>query len=124
MILPLFLSAETAFKYVEIKGNKILSKSEIYKNLGLEIPPWYQFWKEHKAKINPKIVSSLQESLENYYRSEGFYHTRVNKHEDNTTVVFQIKEGTPVKIARISIQSNYPIKKLITFKKRARFRAT
>ena len=123
LLLPLLLYPKTTFKYVEISGNKILKKSYIYENLGLTLPPWYQFWKEKKAKVNPKIIPSLQESLENLYRAEGFYHTRIEKVEDNRSVLFKIKEGPYVKVRHIEIESDYPIKDLITFKKGERFRA-
>jgi translocation and assembly module TamA len=123
LLLPLLLFAKTDFKYVEISGNKILKKSFIYENLGLTLPRWYEFWKEKRAKVNPKIIPSLQESLENLYRSEGFYHTRINKEEDNRTVLFKINEGPYVKVNSIEIKSDYPIKDLITFKRGDRFRA-
>ncbi len=124
LLLPLMLLAKAPFRYVDIEGNHILSASYIYENLGLSIPPWYQFWKEHKAKVNPKIIPSLQESLENFYRSEGFYHARISKEEENRTVTFHIKEGPYVKVRHIDIQSDFPIKNLITFREGERFRAS
>ncbi len=123
LLVPALLLGGVHFKYVQIKGNKVLKTSYIYDNLGLSIPKWYQFWKPKKAKVNPKIINSLQEQLENLYRSEGFYHVRIGKKEDNTTVTFLIQEGPYAKVRHVEIQSDYPIKKLITFKKGERFRA-
>ncbi len=123
LLLPALLLADASFKYVQIKGNKLLKTSYIYDNLGLPLPKWYQFWKPKKAKVNPRIVNSLQEQLENLYRVEGFYHTRISKTEDNTTVTFLIKEGPYIKVSHIDIRSDYPISKLITFKEGERFRA-
>ncbi len=124
LLLPaLLLAGNPSFKYVEIKGNKVLKSSYIYESLGLSLPAWYQFWKPKKAKVNPKIINSLQEQLENLYRSEGFYHARIGKKEDNTTVTFLVREGTWVKVRHIDIESLYPIRKLITFSVGERFRA-
>jgi len=122
LLFPLFLYAKSSFVYLEIKGNKALSKSQIYENIGLELPAWYQFWKEKKAKVNPKIVNSLQESLNNFYISEGFYHVKITKKVRKKSVVFHIDEGKPVIIRYIKIQSDYPLKKLITFRQGERFR--
>ncbi len=123
LLVPLLLFSKTTFVYVEVSGNKSFSKSVIFENIGLELPAWYQFWKERKAKVNPKIINSLQESLNNFYISEGFYHVKIDKEENNTTVVFHIKEGKPVLVRHIRIQSDYPIKKLVTFRKKERFQS-
>lgn len=119
----LLFGAHTPFKYLEVEGNKILKTSFIYESLGLPLPAWYQFWREKRAKINPKIINSLQESLEDLYRSEGFYHARIAKKEENTTVTFTVQEGPYVKVRDIEIDSDFPIKKWITFHKGERFRA-
>ncbi len=123
LLFPLLLAATTTFKYVEIDGNKILGKSYIYESLGLSLPPWYEFWKPKKAKVNPRIIPSLQESLETLYRSEGFYHVRIDKREDNRSVRFTIKEGPYVTITKIRTESDFPIADLITFREGDRFRA-
>ncbi len=124
LCFPIFSAAKTPFVYVEISGNKHLSKTEIYENIGLRLPAWYQFWKPKKAKINPKIINSLQESLQNYYISEGFYHIRISKSkEHNDTILFKVNEGKPVKIRNIHLESDYPLHKLIPFKKGERFRS-
>ncbi len=123
LFLPIILLSRENFVYVEIKGNKTFSKSHIYENIGLELPAWYQFWKERKAKVNPKIINSLQESLNNFYISEGFYHVKIDKHEQNATVFFQIHEGKPVRVRYIRINSDYPIKKLIGLHQKERFQS-
>ncbi|RUM64507.1 MAG: hypothetical protein DSZ05_07460 [Sulfurospirillum sp.] len=124
LLFPLLLAAETDFVFVEISGNKTFSKSEIYENIGLELPAWYEFWKPKKASVNPKIINSLQESLSNFYISEGFYHVKINKQEDNRSVRFIVHEGKPVIVRYIKIQSDYPIENLIELHKGERFRTS
>ena len=123
LLFPLQIYAGTDdFVYVEISGNKSFSKSTIFENIGLELPAWYEFWKPEKAAVNPKIINSLQESLSNFYISEGFYHIKIRKKEDNRTVRFLIHEGKPVLVRYIRTESDYPLKKLIAFHKGKRFR--
>ena len=122
LLFPLLLSAETRFIRVEISGNKTFSKTAIFENIGLELPAWYEFWKPKTALVNPKIINSLQESLSNFYISEGFYHVKIGKTEHNRTVRFKIQENEPVNVRYMQIKSDYPIKPLITLHRGERFR--
>ncbi len=112
---------DSSFKFLKITGNKKISTTKIYESLGLKLPAWYQFYKSKKAKINPKIANSLYESLGYFYRSQGFYHTHIEKSENNSTITFKIEEGKPTLVNKIEIKSDYPIKKFIDFKKNERF---
>ncbi len=123
-MIPLALAGENSFKFLKITGNKKVSTVNIYESLGLEIPRWYQFYKEKKAKINPKIANSLYESLGFFYKSQGFYHVQLEKSENNTTITFQIKENKPILVDKVEIKSDFNIKKFITFKKNDRFKTT
>ena len=122
LLFPVLLSAKPRFVYVEISGNTTFSKTTIFENIGLELPAWYEFWKPKKAAVNPKIINSLQESLSNFYISEGFYHVKIAKKAHNQTVHFTIHEGKPVIVRYIKIKSDYPIKQLITLHRKERFR--
>ncbi len=110
-------------KYLDCKGDGTFSESELYDALGLKQPSWYEFWKEKRPKINPKLTTSLQESLQNYYKSEGFYHARVLKKEDNNTVFFSVQKGVPslIKEIKSDLESNY--NSLISYKEGDRFNA-
>ncbi len=127
LLLTLFgisLNATPRFKTLHISGNKAIKTYKIYDALALQTPAWYEFWKEPHPQINPKIANSFQETLEFFYRSQGFYHTRISKKENNTTITFHVKEGKAVHVHTITIKSDININKYITFKKGNRFIAS
>lgn len=120
-LIPLYLHAST-LKKLDFKTDETFKSSELYDVLGIETPSWYQFWKDKTPKINTKIISSLNESLEYFYKSEGFYHTSVKKVETNSSVTFEIAEGKSIHISSIIVQSDENIDDLIRYSKGDRFR--
>ncbi len=127
LLLTLFvalLNASQTFKTLKVQGNHAIKTNAIYDALALPRPSWYEFWKKANPKINPKIANSFQETLSFYYRSQGFYHTIVNKNEDNQSITFTVKEGKAVHVTNITIDSDININKFITFKKGNRFIAS
>ena len=122
LLLPLFLSA-SSMKYLECESSGTFSESELYDALGLKQPAWYEFWKEKRPKINPKLTTSLLKSLENFYKSEGYYHARVQKKEDNATIFFSVKKGTPTVIKEIKSELESRYNALISYEVGDRFNA-
>ncbi len=122
IILPIFLFSEN-LKYLYFKGNKTFDNSTLYEALDLKLPPFILFWKKKAAKINPKSVSFLKESLKGFYEIKGFYNTKITSLENNDSIIFQIKENRPVIVNKIDIKSDFPIKNLILLKKGDRFQA-
>ncbi len=108
IFFPLLLVA-SSLKYLECKTDGTFSQSQLYDALGLKQPAWYQFWKEKRPKVSTQLIPSLQESLQNYYKAEGFYHASVEKQEDNNSVLFRVKKGTPCLIKEIKsdLESRY-----------------
>ncbi len=120
-LLPLYLHAAT-LKKLDFKTDGAFDPSELYTALGIQTPTWYEFWKEKRPKINIKIIPSLNESLEYFYKSEGFYHASVKKVETNSSVTFKIDEGKSIHISSIEIESDTAIDNLISYQKGDRFR--
>lgn len=120
-LIPLYLHA-TTLKKLNFNTEGTFTPSELYTALGINTPAWYQFWKEKTPKVNIKIIPSLNESLEYFYKSEGFYNASIRKREHNSSVTFEIDEGAPIHISSISIESDENINDLITYKKGDRFR--
>lgn len=123
LILPLFAYAQQ-LKYLEFKGHKYFKDQQIIKALGLKTPSWYQFYKDPRPKIDPKYSNALLQTLQNFYKSEGFYHASIEKNEDNRTISFQIDAKKPVIIKSIEANLSKEYKSLITMKKGERFKAT
>lgn len=86
-------------KPLYFQGNSAFDDSELYDALGLSQPSWYEFWKDKHPKISTKLATSFYESLQNFYKSEGYYHARVEKKEDNNSITFTIQKG-PVAIIK------------------------
>jgi len=121
VLLPFLLQANSEKKLIfEINGE--LKSSKLYDALGIETRPWYKFWKDKNPDINIKIIPTISESLDYFYKSEGFYNSTIKKIETNESVIFKIDEGLPILIKDISIHSDENIDKIITFKKSKRFR--
>jgi len=123
LLLSLSLYA-TTLKNLTCKTDGTFSQQELYEALSLKQPAWYEFWKDKHPKINAKLVPSLQESLQNYYKSEGFYHVKVKKDEDNSSVVFRVKKGKSVIIKEIVSDLPSPYSALISYQEGERFKAT
>jgi translocation and assembly module TamA len=121
LLLPSLLFSAT-LKKLYFNNNSTFSDSQLYTALGIKTPAFYQFWKDKTPNIHTKIIPSLQESLEYFYKSEGFYHTKIDKDETNSSVTFNIDEGKSIQIAKITIESDEDISNFISFKKNQRFR--
>jgi len=101
LVIPLFLYA-LPMKTLVCEGSDTFSQSDLYEALGLKQPAWYEFWKDKNPKINPKLSPSLLESLQNFYKAEGYYHTKVEKDENNNTITFKIHKGKAIIIQDIN----------------------
>ncbi len=114
--LPFMLSASDTKKLKFVTDNEI-RHSQLYNALGIEIPPWYKFWKDKAPKIHIKIIPSFVESLRYYYKSQGFYHAKIEKGETENLVIFKITEGERTEVSSILIASDEDISDLVTFNK-------
>ncbi len=96
-------------------GNKHIKERKLYEILDLYKPYSYEFYKD-EPKINPKIIPIVIETLQGFYKSKGFYHAKITSKIENTKVIFNIQENTPVKITQIDIDSPLPLKKSLGVK--------
>ena len=108
---------------IRINGNTTHDTSTLYKALHVQTKSFWQFWKEDRPRIYDKLLPTLEQSLQSFYESEGFYDAKFDIKETNTTLYLNIKENTPVCIHEINVSSDYDISPYITFKKEERFRA-
>ncbi|WP_415406856.1 translocation/assembly module TamB domain-containing protein [Sulfurovum sp. CS9] len=108
---------------IRFAGQKYLAEKDLQKAMGVDSKNIFQFWKEDKPSIDDKLLPTLEESLRNFYDSEGFYGARFSIKTSKTDVAVSITENKPVKIHDINIKSDYDISDLITFEKGKVFRA-
>ncbi len=125
-LLPL-LCASLLFaqdKAIRFEGKTYFKKEQLYEALGLQTPAWYQFYKEKYPKVDTKVIDSLYEVLQNYYKAQGFYHAKFEKEEDNRSVIFHIQSGKAVHITAIKSELEPKYRPLIGQKRGDRFIAT
>ena len=108
---------------IHFTGQKNMDKKDLQKAMGVDTKSIFQFWKEDKPTINDKLLPTLEESLRNFYDSEGFYDAKFSIKTSKSDVTVSIDENKPVKIRDINISSDYDISDLITFKKGQIFRS-
>ncbi len=115
-----FLYAATY--HIHFIGNYHINSNELYKALGIEQPPFYQFWKKDTL-INAKTLPFIKSKLINFYKLRGFYHCKVQYSIKNGSVYLYIKEGKPIIVKTVSVISKHNIKKFIPFKNGSIFSA-
>ena len=114
---------ELSTHVIHIKGEKQFDIAVLYDILNVDTRSIFAFWKENIPHIKDKLIPSLEDTLESFYDSEGFYEAAFKIKENNTTVDITITENRPVKITKIDIFSDFLIKELVTLKKDNVFRA-
>ena len=100
---------------IEAVGLKKLKQGPLLEALGASKSGFWIFSKEYKIASN--LVDSIGSNLREYLNSKGFYDAKFDIQRVEDKVVIKIDENTPVKVEKITIDSNYPIKKIVTFKK-------
>lgn len=118
VILLLFLISATLYaknSLLYFEGNKHFSDRELYEALNLYKPYFYEFYKKQPG-INPKIVPLIKDTLRDFYKSEGFYHTNIVTFKKDSSIILKITENAPIIITDIKIKSKLKTKKAILFK--------
>jgi len=91
----------------KIVGNKTISTKELESQLSEKLPGWWPPWGA-PPQFRPQDLEYDVERLKNYYRDQGFYHTKIKPEvrcaaggEVDITLV--IHEGPSVKVTDISV---------------------
>jgi translocation and assembly module TamA len=100
---------------VVFKGNHHIDDTELYEVMGIPKPLFFEFWKE-KPRLDPDKAKALLTSIENYYKSHGFYHARANAEVEDGRIVISIVENEPIRVADVSVISKLDIRRVIPFK--------
>jgi len=107
---------------IHFTGEKAFSESELLDAVSAEHKSFYQFWKDDTATIKDKLLPTLEETLREYFDSEGYYDAQFKIKKTKTEVTVEVKENQPVRVNDINISSDYNISELITFRKGSIFR--
>ncbi len=101
---------------LRIKGIHALDVDEIDRAIGVEVPPKWEFWKDSERRIASALVPSIGDALRNYLDARGYYDATFQIRKAANGIVIRIRENRPVRVAKITIQSDFPIRRYITFK--------
>ena len=102
---------------IHFYGQKYFNEDKLDEEMGVEKRSFFQFWKDDTPRLKDKLRPTLAESLESFYKSEGFYDVDLNITDTNSSYIVHIKENRPVRVNKITIDSDYNITDIITFKK-------
>ncbi len=124
-LIFLFSISLFAAKYsICFLGNKTFDNKTLYKKLGFEQSIWDKiFFKKFEPHADEKLLSTLKEELELFYKQEGFWNIKIELKIDNKEkkAIFFIFEDKPIIIKKIEITSDFPIKEYISLKENMRF---
>jgi len=104
-------------KEIEITGVKSLDSDEIYRVLGVKTKSWFEFWRSDQKRIAEALIPSIEDTLRGYLDSRGYYDATFKISDTPQKITIKIDENRPVTISSISIESDFPLENLITFKK-------
>ncbi len=102
---------------IHFYGQKYFDEDKLDEEMGVEKRSFFQFWKDDTPRLKDKLRPTLAESLKSFYKSEGFYDVDLNITDTNSSYIVHIKENRPVRVNKITIDSDYNIKDIVTFKK-------
>jgi len=123
----IFLCAFSSYLYAEkipllIEGEKEFNEHELYDAINLEKPYFYEFYKNEPI-VDVKSIGLLTQVIKNYYRTKGFYHTKVSYAMKKGFIVISIEENKAMRIQNIEIDSKLDITPVLHFEKNDLFDA-
>ena len=83
--------------------------------MGLRLPYAIEVWEDHPVHDSAAVSQSVI-ALSSYYRSRGYFETKVSAQETNSSVMFVIQENEPITIADIKINSILDLESVIALK--------
>ncbi|WP_241497441.1 autotransporter assembly complex protein TamA [Sulfurovum riftiae] len=108
---------------IHFTGQEVFDESDLLDAVSAEHKSFYQFWKDDTATIKDKLLPTLDETLRQFFDSEGYYDAQFKIKQTKTDVTVEVKENEPVLVNDINISSDYDITELVTFQKGDIFRA-
>jgi outer membrane translocation and assembly module TamA len=103
-------------------GNEQFSDRELYEGIGLNLPYFYQFWRSDPA-LEPSRSGLYATTLQEFYKSRGFYHAKVHEIVNKDAIRFAISEGPDVIIDDVTVVSKLDLSNDIQSKVEERFDA-
>lgn len=121
----LFFSATLLFsEQLELffQGNHHVTSSDLYEALDLQDPSFYEFYKE-KPSIDSKTLLLVEQTLQDYYKTRGFFDAKITSTKDDAQITLNIQENTPIIIKHLCNHAELEQSGLIPFEVGAIFDA-
>ena len=93
-------------RFIKFKGIESVSSSDLKKLLATKEKSFGLFT---KAPFDEKILSDDLERIQTYYRSQGFFHARVESHKvthffgNEVLLEIQVNEGPPMQVSEVTL---------------------
>ncbi len=96
------------------QGNKNLNDTGLYSALSIK---WSFFDRifNNNPKVSTKELEKMADTIKNFYKYRGFFHTTTNVHILNNKIIIKISENNPIIIANMTINSKLNIDSQIPF---------
>lgn len=85
-------------------GNDKLSSRDLYDVIGLRLPYAIEIWEEKPVIKSQEVAQSIA-ALVSFYRSKGYFETKITSQENNSSILLTIEENEPIRVADIQINS-------------------
>jgi len=106
---------EKEYKLI-IENVKHLDKEDIAKALGVKDDSILLFWRD-KNILKEEFVKNIKPTLKSYLENHGYFDAKFNVEKYNDIIKISINEGEPVRVTKITINSDFDIKNIINWKR-------
>jgi len=115
-ILLFAKDVNTTQKVYELKivGLKHLDKDDLAKAIGAKEEGWFF---NSRLEISEEFLEAAPTAIKNFMQSHGYFNYKAIIKKDRKKAIIKIKEGKPVIVTQITIDSDLDIKRFIPFKK-------
>ncbi|MEA3523911.1 MAG: BamA/TamA family outer membrane protein [Campylobacterota bacterium] len=107
---------------IYFSGNITVDERKLYSAIGLEKPYFFQFWRD-EPQLNSSHTELYKTVLLNYYRSQGFYHTKIRISIKKDKITYKIEEKESITVEDISIISSLDFEDVLDLALKERFEA-
>ena len=101
---------------ITIRGEKAITLEQLYAVMDIDKSSMFRMGKAKAPRIKDKLLPTLLDTLRNFYESEGFYDAQFQIDVNEADVSVSILENAPIYVKKISVASDYPIRKMILSK--------
>ena len=94
---------------------KSLNKKDIAKTIGVKSSDLVDFF-DNKMIITEEFAKNIEPTLKGYLESHGYFDATYNINKRNNIIDISINEGEPVLVKSVKVESNFDIKKIVSWK--------